>query len=101
MAGAALAEPADLSGTWLLKGDGNSSYRVQLNKVQGHSWFGTADSKTPVTLKLNPSDMQNEWVGDLELFGKHGVKANLVDGKTLKLKELGGPGQWSLVKAEK
>lgn len=100
LTGATVAQPVDLSGAWLLRGEQGNSYRVNITRVQGHSWSGTAAPKAPVTLKLNPSGLQNEWVGDLELQGKHSVKAALVDGNTLKLKELSGPGHWSLVKAE-
>lgn len=98
MAGTALASP-DLSGEWVLKANGNNSYPVNFQS-QGNSWTAVGRSKLPVWIKLNPSDLQNEWIGDLSLFEKHSVKASMVDSNTLQLKELGGEGHWTLTRPQ-
>lgn len=96
----ALAEPVDLSGAWLLHGEQGAQYRMQMTRIQGHSWSGITEAKSPFTLKLHPSDLRNEWVGDLTLQKRHGVKASLVDPKTLRIQELSGSGVWNLKRPE-
>lgn len=99
MAGSTLAAPTDLSGEWVLKANGNNTYPVNV-QAQGNSWTGVGRSKLPILLKLNPSDLQNEWVGDLSLFEKHSVKATMKDPHTLELTELTGKGHWLLTRGK-
>ena len=94
------AQPTDLSGNWHFSGKSGVKYRMQLRK-EGTTWFRVANAKVLISVKLNPSGLVNEWVGDLEYFEKHGVKAQLKGADLLELTDLDDGEKWTLVRATK
>lgn len=92
-----LAQPADLSGTWLFSGESGAKYRMQMRK-EGNSWWGVANAKVLISVKLNPSGLTNQWMGDLEYFDKHGVKAQLKGPDTVELTDLDDGEKWTLTR---
>lgn len=93
-----LAQSQDLSGTWSLQTKAGE-IRVELKEV-GNSWHGKGLSETPLHLKLNPAGLRNQWMGDLDYQGKHGVKAEIKGGDTLLLTDLQSQENWSLVRSK-
>lgn len=92
-----LSQSQDLSGTWSLSTK-TGEVRVELKEV-GNSWHGKGLSETPLDLKLNPAGLRNEWVGDLNYQGKHGVKAEFKGGALL-LTDLKDRQTWNLVRSK-
>ena len=90
------AQAADLSGTWHLSNKEGTTYRMEFAS-EGNAWKAVANSKTLILLKLNPAGLRNQWVGDLDYFGKHEVKAQLKDGK-LYLNDLNDDDKWELTR---
>jgi hypothetical protein len=89
------AQPADLEGDWIMRAKDGSEYRMEF-VPEGNAWHATARSKVLIDLKLNPAGLKNQWVGDLEYWGKHEVKASLKGENEITLSDLNDDDTWSL-----
>lgn len=95
--GSAGADVPDFKGAWNIQGKTGTLHRVEMT-AEGNSWHAVGRSKEPVTLVLNPTGLNNQWAGDLELQGKHSVKASLKSSDELLLTDLQDGETWNLTR---
>lgn len=93
--GPAGASPADLTGDWILTDKDGTNFTMEFG-AKGNSWIAFARSKIQVKLKLNPSGLRNQWVGNLLLDGKHDVKAAMKSPTKLVVTDLDSGESWTL-----
>lgn len=100
IAGPASAQTAELEGQYFLVQSGKKDRDLINLKPIGNSWLGEGVKAKGITLKLNPAGLKGQWVGFLKLVDKHDVKMEIINGRELHLKELGGKRTWTLVPAK-
>lgn len=98
LCGAGLAEPANLEGTWVLKESGDTVTRYLHFRAGGPSWKAVANSKLLITLDLEPTEKENEWLGVLKDWEEQHVRATLIDPDSLELAQVDGSRRWTMTR---